>query len=168
MTPMQRCCGGHGDIVTDLFLKVVAVTGTRAKSEGAARDIAAVPPPAAAKAGGTPQAPAQQGRGARRVASRSIRGQDLAFQRAMARAVAAGMEKPPLIGVYKDPRPLDAPRLFAPVQHSSGCTSPAHMCADAVSTRDHGAALHGPRVDAVSARQSRAPTEAAAGRRGAN
>jgi hypothetical protein len=35
-----------------------------------------------------------------------------------------------MIGVFKDPRPLDAPRLFAPTPASSGCTSPASDCAD--------------------------------------
>jgi hypothetical protein len=63
-------------------------------------------------------------------AARSFRKADLAFQRAMHRAIKAGLEKPPMIGVYKDKRPLDVPRLFAPAPHSSGCTSPAGDCAD--------------------------------------
>jgi hypothetical protein len=58
------------------------------------------------------------------------RKQDLAFQKAMLRAIAAGKENPPLVGVFKDLRPLDAPRLFEPVPHSSGCTSPALECAE--------------------------------------
>jgi hypothetical protein len=55
---------------------------------------------------------------------------DLAFQQAMQRAVAQGREHPPMIGVFKDNRPPDAPRLFEPVPHSSGCTSPALACAE--------------------------------------
>jgi hypothetical protein len=64
-------------------------------------------------------------------AVQSFRKADLAFQRAMHRAIKAGLEKPPMI--YKDDRPLDAPRLFAPTPVSSGCTSPAADCADLVS-----------------------------------
>jgi hypothetical protein len=56
--------------------------------------------------------------------------QDLAFQRAMRRAIAQGCEHPPMLGIFKDPRPLDASRRFAPVLYSSGCTSPALICAD--------------------------------------
>jgi hypothetical protein len=55
---------------------------------------------------------------------------DLAFQRAMQFAIARGLENPPLIGVTRDLRPLTAPRLFEPVPHSSGCTSPARECAE--------------------------------------
>jgi hypothetical protein len=66
-------------------------------------------------------------------AAQSCRKADLAFQRAMHRAIKAGLEKPPMIGIYKDDRPLDAPRLFAPTPVSSGCTSPAADCADLVS-----------------------------------
>jgi hypothetical protein len=65
--------------------------------------------------------------------AQSCRKADLAFQRAMHRAIKAGLEKPPMIGIYKDDRPLDAPRLFAPTPVSSGCTSPAADCADLVS-----------------------------------
>ena len=65
-------------------------------------------------------------------AAQSARKADLAFQRAMHRAIKAGLEKPPMIGIYKDDRPLDAPRLFAPTPASSGCTSPAADCADLV------------------------------------
>src|SRR5882724_10760694 len=61
---------------------------------------------------------------------RSFRRADLAFQRAMRRAVAQGREHPPMIGVFKDARLLEAPRLFEPVPHSSGCTSPALVCAE--------------------------------------
>jgi len=60
------------------------------------------------------------------------RKQDLAFQQAMMRAAASGKENPPMIGIFKDARPLDAPRLFEPVPYSSGCTSPARECADVV------------------------------------
>jgi hypothetical protein len=35
-----------------------------------------------------------------------------------------------MVGIYRDKRPLDVPRLFAPTPHSSGCTSPASDCAD--------------------------------------
>jgi hypothetical protein len=55
---------------------------------------------------------------------------DLAFQRAMQSAIARGLERPPLIGVVKDLRPLTAPQLFEPVPHSSGCSSPAQECAE--------------------------------------
>jgi hypothetical protein len=55
---------------------------------------------------------------------------DLAFQRAMQSAIAHGLERPPLIGVARDLRPLTAPQLFEPVPHSSGCTSPAQECAE--------------------------------------
>jgi hypothetical protein len=61
---------------------------------------------------------------------------DIAFQRAMRCAVARGLERPPRIGVVKDHRPLKAPRLFEPVPHSSGCTSPALECAELVARND--------------------------------
>ena len=61
---------------------------------------------------------------------RSCRSQDLAFQKAMRRAIAAREENPPGIGVFKDTRPLTAPRLFRPVEPSSGCGSPARECAE--------------------------------------
>jgi len=70
---------------------------------------------------------------------RSCRRQDLAFQKAMRHAVAAGQEKPPMVGVFKDARPLIAPRLFVPVEISSGCGSPARECAD-LDAGDAGAA----------------------------
>ena len=62
--------------------------------------------------------------------ARSFSRGDRAFQRAMRRAIAKGREHPPMIGVFKDERPLDAPRRFEPVPRSSGCTSPASMCAE--------------------------------------
>jgi hypothetical protein len=62
---------------------------------------------------------------------RSCRRQDLAFQKAMRRAVAAGEENPPMIGVFKDARPSNAPRLFVPVEISSGCGSPDLDAGDA-------------------------------------
>jgi hypothetical protein len=92
---------------------------TAAQSEAAGRS-----------AGRGPRAPLREGRPSSRPARHSKRRQDLAFQQAMTRAVGAGLEKPPMIGVYRDARALDAPRLFAPVPHFSGCTSPARMCAD--------------------------------------
>jgi hypothetical protein len=64
--------------------------------------------------------------------TKSSRSADLAFQRAMRRATAQGLEHPPMIGVVKDIRPLNTPRLFEPVPHSSGCTSPALECAELV------------------------------------
>jgi hypothetical protein len=60
---------------------------------------------------------------------------DLAFQHAMRCAIVRGLENPP-IGIVKDHRPLTAPRLFEPVPHSSGCTSPALECADLVARSD--------------------------------
>jgi hypothetical protein len=61
---------------------------------------------------------------------------DLAFQHAMRYAIACGLEHPPQVGVVKDVRPLTAPRLFEPVPHSSGCTSPARECADLIAHSD--------------------------------
>jgi hypothetical protein len=74
--------------------------------------------------------PAPPRRRPQRESVHDCRQQDLVFQKAMMRAVASGREHPPLIGIFKDARPLDAPRLFEPVPHSSGCTSPALACAD--------------------------------------
>lgn len=68
--------------------------------------------------------------------TRSSRKADLAFQGAMRRAIAQGLEHPPMIGVVKDNRPLSAPHLFDPVPHSSGCTSPALECAELVARSD--------------------------------
>ncbi len=68
--------------------------------------------------------------------TRSSRSADLAFQRAMRSATARGLEHPPVIGVVKDIRPLNTPRLFEPVPHSSGCTSPAFECAALVAHDD--------------------------------
>ena len=62
--------------------------------------------------------------------TRSSHKSDLAFQYAMQCAIARGLEHPPRIGVVKDVRPLNAPRLFEPVPYSSGCTSPALECAE--------------------------------------
>ncbi len=72
--------------------------------------------------------------------TRSSRTADLAFQHAMRRAIAQGLEQPPLIGPVKDTRPLNAPRLFDPVPHSSGCTSPALECAELVARNEQLAA----------------------------
>jgi hypothetical protein len=68
--------------------------------------------------------------------AKSSRRGDLAFQRAMRRAIALGLEHPPMIGVFKDPRPLNAPQVFEPVPHSSGCASPAQECAELESEDD--------------------------------
>jgi hypothetical protein len=62
---------------------------------------------------------------------------DLAFQRAMRGAIAKGLERPPMIGIAKDMRPLNAPRLFEPVPSSSGCTSPSLECAELVAQAGH-------------------------------
>lgn len=67
---------------------------------------------------------------------RSFRKQDLAFQNAMMRAIASGRETPPMIGIFKDARRFDAPRLFEPVAHSSGCTSPGLVCAELIADAD--------------------------------
>jgi hypothetical protein len=72
--------------------------------------------------------PINQNDGADRT--KPSRSADLAFQRAMRRAIVRGLEHPPMIGVVKDIRPLDTPRLFEPVPCSSGCTSPALECAE--------------------------------------
>jgi hypothetical protein len=60
---------------------------------------------------------------------------DLAFQHAMRCAIAQGLEHP-AVGIVKDRRPLTAPRLFEPVPHDSGCTSPAGECADLAGRHD--------------------------------
>jgi hypothetical protein len=68
--------------------------------------------------------------------ARSSQKCDLAFQHAMRYAIARGLERPPQVGVVKDHRPLTAPRLFEPVAHASGCTSPALECAELVAARE--------------------------------
>jgi hypothetical protein len=68
--------------------------------------------------------------------ARSSQKCDLAFQHAMQCAIARGLEHPPQVGVVKDHRPLTAPRLFEPVAHSSGCTSPALECAELVAPKE--------------------------------
>jgi hypothetical protein len=78
----------------------------------------------------------EQSEEARSRASHPFRKQDLAFQRRMIRAAEAGKENPPMIGIWRDSRPLDAPRIFASVPHSSGCSSPAGACADLMQQRD--------------------------------
>lgn len=87
------------------------------------------------RADGDRQPPAGEAAARDHDAHRS-RKQDLAFQARMRIAIAAGREHPPMVGVFKDDRPLDAPRLFAPVPHSSGCSSPAGDCAALASTTD--------------------------------
>jgi len=72
--------------------------------------------------------------------TKSSRSADLAFQRAMRRAIAQGLEHPPLIGIVKDIRSLNIPRLFEPVPYSSGCTSPALECAELMAHNDRLAA----------------------------
>jgi hypothetical protein len=68
--------------------------------------------------------------------TKSSRSADLAFQRAMRCAIAQGLEHPPMVGIVKDIRPLITPRLFEPVPHSSGCTSPACDCAELMAHND--------------------------------
>jgi hypothetical protein len=84
----------------------------------------------AARIGGNARDPARRG------PVRGGHGQDLAFQKAMMRAIASGRERPPMIGIFKDPRPLNAPQLFEPVPHTSGCTSPALVCAELIAEID--------------------------------
>jgi hypothetical protein len=60
----------------------------------------------------------------------SFRDQDLAFQQAMARAIAAGQEHAPMVGVRKDDRPLNARFVFEPIGvdrcgRSGVCAAPA-------------------------------------------
>ena len=86
----------------------------------------------------------------------SFRDQDLAFQRAMARAIAAGQEHPPMVGVRKDERPLNARFVFEPVPHTSGCTSPASECADLASPIERLPRLG--RTDALASEPSTAET----------
>jgi|ERR1700730_15941223 hypothetical protein len=61
---------------------------------------------------------------------RSFVAGDLAFQNAMYRAIKRGLEKPPLIGVFKDNTPLDFHRHYYRAQDHSGCSSPARDCAE--------------------------------------
>ncbi len=75
------------------------------------------------------------GAGAAGQASSPLQG-DLAFQRALLSAIAQGLERPPGIGVFKDRRPLAAPRRFEPAPHASWCTSPALQCAELAGTDD--------------------------------
>jgi hypothetical protein len=55
---------------------------------------------------------------------------DLAFQQAMHRAIQRGLEKPPLIGVFKNNTPLDFRCHYSPAQLHSSCSSPARDCAE--------------------------------------
>lgn len=68
--------------------------------------------------------------------TKSLRKADFAFQRAVRRAIAQGLEHPPMIGVFKDKRPLHTPRLFDPIPHHSGCTSAALECAELMARND--------------------------------
>jgi len=77
---------------------------------------------------------------------------DLAFQHAMRCAIAQGLEHPPTIGVVKDIRPLNVPRLFEPVPHSSGCTSPALECAELMAHAIDSLAAHSPPAPKVRSR----------------
>ena len=55
---------------------------------------------------------------------------DLAFQQAMHRAIQRGLEKPPLIGVFKNNTPLDFHCHYSPAPLHSCCSSPARDCAE--------------------------------------
>jgi hypothetical protein len=55
---------------------------------------------------------------------------DLAFQKAMYRAIKRGLERPPMIGVFKNTAPLDFHCHYFPAPLQSGCSSPARDCAD--------------------------------------
>jgi hypothetical protein len=65
------------------------------------------------------------------------RNEDLAFQKAMRRAVKRGLERPPMIGTFKDDTlPTHYHQYFVPDQAHSGCSSPAQECAELFSPFD--------------------------------
>ena len=53
-----------------------------------------------------------------------------AFQQAMYRAIQRGLEKPPLIGVFKNNTPLDFHCHYSPPPLHSCCSSPSRDCAE--------------------------------------
>jgi hypothetical protein len=55
---------------------------------------------------------------------------DLAFQNAMRRAIKRGLERPPMIGTFKDDTVPDHHRHFVPAPLYSSCGSPARDCAE--------------------------------------
>jgi hypothetical protein len=65
------------------------------------------------------------------------RNEDLAFQKAMRRAIRRGLERPPMIGTFKDDTlPTHYHQYFVPDQPYSGCSSPAQECAELCSPFD--------------------------------
>ena len=59
------------------------------------------------------------------------RQEDLAFQKAMRRAIKRGRERPPIIGTFKDDTlPSLYHQCFVPNPLYSGCSSPAQQCAE--------------------------------------
>jgi hypothetical protein len=62
---------------------------------------------------------------------------DLAFQKAMHRAIRRGLERPPIIGMFKDDTlPNHYHQSFVPPALYSGCSSPAQQCAELCSPFD--------------------------------
>ena len=61
---------------------------------------------------------------------------DLAFQNAMRRAIRRGLERPPMIGTFKDDTVPDHHQHFVPTPLHSGCSSPALDCAELSSPFD--------------------------------
>jgi len=65
------------------------------------------------------------------------RNDDLAFQKAMRRAIKRGLEHPPMVGTFKDETlPTHYHQYFVPNQPHSGCSSPAQECAELCSPFD--------------------------------
>jgi hypothetical protein len=61
---------------------------------------------------------------------------DLAFQKAMHRAIKRGLERPPMIGTFRDDTVPDHHQYFVPAPLYSGCSSPALDCAELCSPFD--------------------------------
>jgi hypothetical protein len=65
------------------------------------------------------------------------RNEDLAFQKAMRRAIKRGLEHPPMVGTFKDDTlPTHYHQYFLADQPYSGCSSPAQECAELCSPFD--------------------------------
>jgi hypothetical protein len=64
------------------------------------------------------------------------RQEDLAFHKAMNRAIRRGRERPPMIGTFRDDSPPRNYQVFAPGPFYSGCSSPAQQCAELCSPFD--------------------------------
>jgi hypothetical protein len=65
------------------------------------------------------------------------RNDDLAFQKAMRRAIKRGLERPPMIGTFKDDTlPTHYRQYFVSDQAHSGYSSPAQECAELFSPFD--------------------------------